>query len=132
MSFSDDDENMEPKYLIKSDSDIGSDDEYDENDYFNDNDKEYKETQPTPQIDPPKSNIDINKKFNDNKFINKRNINETFMNFDEKFQKIKNEESLDEEFPDENADEICINYKNTYNDKIDYSLNSYDMYSKNH
>ena len=132
MSFSDDDENMEPKYLIKSDSDIGSDDEYDENDYFNDNDKEYKETQPTPQIDPPKSNIDINKKFNENKFINKRNINETFMNFDEKFQKIKNEESLDEEFPDENADEICINYKNTYNDKIDYSLNSYDMYSKNH
>ena len=54
------------------------------------------------------------------------------MNFEEKFQKIKNEEPLEDEFPTESAFDICDNYKITFNEQIDYDSNSYDMYSKNH
>jgi len=54
------------------------------------------------------------------------------MNFDEKFKKIPNEETLEDEFPTESAFDICDNYKISYNENIDYSSNTYDMYSKNH
>jgi hypothetical protein len=113
-------------------SDINSQDEYDKNDYYNDENEEYKKAKPTPSIEPPKYIMDVNKKSfpNDHKNFNQRK--ETFMNFDEKFQKIKNEESLEEEFPSENANDLCESYKIIYNEYIDYSSNSYDIYSKNH
>ena len=132
MSFSDDEE-MIPKKEKESDcqSDIKSEDIYDEKDYYNDNNKEYKEADYLPQTEPPKLILDINKKgFNDKKTY--RQINETFVNFDEKFPKIKNEESLEDEFPSKSADEICENYKIFFKENIDYTSNSFDMYSKNH
>ena len=132
MSFSDDEE-MIPKKEKESDcqSDIKSEDIYDEKDYYNDNNKEYKEVDYLPHTEPPKLILDINKKaFNDKKTY--RQINETFVNFDEKFPKIKNEESLEDEFPSKSADEICENYKIFFKDNIDYTSNSFDMYSKNH
>ena len=132
MSFSDDEE-MIPKKEKESDcqSDIKSEDIYDEKDYYNDNNKEYKEVDYLPHTEPPKFILDINKKaFNDKKTY--RQINETFVNFDEKFPKIKNEESLEDEFPSKSADEICENYKIFFKENIDYTSNSFDMYSKNH
>ena len=132
MSFSDDEE-MIPKKEKESDcqSDIKSEDIYDEKDYYNDNNKEYKEADYLPHTEPPKLILDINKKaFNDKKTY--RQINETFVNFDEKFPKIKNEESLEDEFPSKSADEICENYKIFFKENIDYTSNSFDMYSKNH
>ena len=132
MSFSDDEE-MIPKKEKESDcqSDIKSEDIYDEKDYYNDKNKEYKEADYLPHTEPPKLILDINKKaFNDKKTY--RQINETFVNFDEKFPKIKNEESLEDEFPSKSADEICENYKIFFKENIDYTSNSFDMYSKNH
>ena len=132
MSFSDDEE-MIPKKEKESDcqSDIKSEDIYDEKDYYNDNNKEYKEADYLPNTEPPKLILDINKKaFNDKKTY--RQINETFVNVDEKFPKIKNEDSLEDEFPSKSADEICENYKIFFKENIDYTSNSFDMYSKNH
>ena len=132
MSFSDDEE-MIPKKEKESDcqSDIKSEDIFDEKDYYNDNNKEYKEVDYLPHTEPPKFILDINKKaFNDKKTY--RQINETFVNVDEKFPKIKNEDSLEDEFPSKSADEICENYKVFFKENIDYTSNSFDMYSKNH
>ena len=132
MSFSDDEE-MIPKKEKESDcqSDIKSEDIFDEKDYYNDNNKEYKEVDYLPHTEPPKFILDINKKtFNDKKTY--RQINETFVNVDEKFPKIKNEDSLEDEFPSKSADEICENYKIFFKENIDYTSNSFDMYSKNH
>ena len=133
MSLFSDDEEMNQKKEKDSDcqSDINSKDTYDEKDYYNDNNKEYKEALYYPSIEPPKLIIDKNKKpYNDKKMH--MQITEIFMNFDEKFQKIKNEESLEDEFPSKSADEICENYKIFFKENIDYTSNSYDMYSKNH
>ena len=70
-------------------SDINNKDTYDEKDYYNDNNKEYKEALHYPSIEPTKLIIDKNKKpYNDKKMH--MQITEIFMNFDEKFQKIKN------------------------------------------
>ena len=55
------------------------------------------------------------------------------MNFNEKFQKIKNEDYYNEdEFPMANPEDICENYKTSFNLNIDYSSNNYDIFSKNH
>ena len=133
MSLFSDDEDMNQKKEKDSDfeSDINSKDTYDEKDYYNDKNKEYKEAAPLPSIEPPKLILDMNKKpFNDKKMHIQ--ITETYMNFDEKFQKIKNEEALEDEFPSKSADEICENYKIFFKENIDYTSNSFDMYSKNH
>ena len=130
MNLSSDEENIIHKDETESQSDVKTEDAYDENDYYNDNNIEYKNTKPLPVIDPPKYITDINKRSNENKTFYQ--TKETFMNFEEKFQKIKNEEPLEDEFPTESAFDICDNYKITFNEQIDYDSNSYDMYSKNH
>ena len=55
-------------------SDINSQDEYDKNDYYNDENEEYKKAKPTPSIEPPKYIMDVNKKSfpNDHKNFNQR------------------------------------------------------------
>ena len=130
MNLSSDEENIIHRDETESQSDVKTEDVYDENDYYNDNNIEYKNTKPLPVIDPPKYITDINKRSNENKTFYQ--TKETFMNFEEKFQKIKNEEPLEDEFPTESAFDICDNYKITFNEQIDYDSNSYDMYSKNH
>ena len=130
MSFSSDDEEMLQKKEIESESDVNSKDIYDENDYFNNKNIEYQKSNYKPIIHPPKLILDINKKPNDNKIFYQ--TKETFMNVDEKFQKIENLESLEDEFPTESAFYICYNYKVNLNDTFDYKSNKYDMYSKDH
>lgn len=130
MSLSSDEEELIQKKEEESQSDVKSEDKYDENDYYNDNNKEYKQADYLPVIEHPK----FIKNESRNPFENKiyHQTKETFMNFDEKFQKIVNEEALEDEFPTESAFDICDNYKISYNENIDYSSNTYDMYSKNH
>ena len=132
MSLFSDDEEMNPRKEneIDNQSDVSNRDEYDENDYYNDNNKEYKEADYKPSIPPPKYILDINKKAFDKNM--RRQFNETFMNFDEKFQKINNGDSLEEEFPNQTTDDICNNYKIIFKENIDYTSNRFDMYSKNH
>ena len=132
MSLFSDDEEMNPRKENELDnqSDVSNRDEYDENDYYNDNNKEYKEADYKPSIPPPKYILDINKKAFDKNM--RRQFNETFMNFDEKFQKINNGDSLEEEFPNQTTDDICNNYKIIFKENIDYTSNRFDMYSKNH
>ena len=115
---------------LHSQSDIKSDDNYSEDDYYNDAIEEYKKAEPLPSIDSPKEIVYTSKKQN-SKFPT-RSVTETFMNFNEKFQKIKNEEPPEEEFPAYSAEEMCENYKITLNLNIDYSSNNYDTFSKNH
>ncbi len=114
----------------KSESDIKSNDNFGEDDYYNNNIEEYKNAEYTPSVDPPKEITFSTRKPND--FRPARVTNETFMNFNEKFQKIKNEEYNEEEFPTSSAEEMCENHKTTFNKNIDYSLNIYDTFSKNH
>ena len=130
MSISNDDEDMNSKKDIESQSDVSSKDVYEITDYYNDKNKEYKQVEYLPSIQPPKLIIDPNKNNSGNKIYHP--MKDTFVNFDEKFQKIINEESLEDEFPTESAFDICDNYKISFNNNIDYSSNSYDMYSKNH
>ena len=127
MSLSSDEEELIQKKEEESQSDVRSEDKYDENDYYNDNNKEYKQADYLPVIEHPK----FIKNESRNPFENKiyHQTKETFMNFDEKFQKIVNEEALEDEFPTESAFDICDNYKISYNENIDYSSNTYDMYS---
>ena len=115
---------------LDSQSDIKSDDNYSEDDYYNDAIEEYKKAEYLPSIDPPKEMAFTSKKPN-SKFP-ARLATETFMNFNEKFQKIKNEDPPEEEFPSYSAEEMCENYKTTLNLNIDYSSNNYDTFSKNH
>lgn len=115
---------------LDSQSDIKSNDVYSEDDYYNDTIEEYKKTQYMPSIDPPKEITYTSKKPNSKS--SNHLVNETFMNFNEKFQKIKNEESPEEEFPSCSAEDMCENYKITLNLNIDYSSNNYDTFSKNH
>lgn len=115
---------------LDSQSDIKSDDNYSEDDYYNDAIEEYKKAEPLPSIDHPKGMVYTSKKPN-SKFPARLGT-ETFMNFNEKFQKIKNEEPPEEEFPACSAEEMCENYKITLNLNIDYSSNNYDTFSKNH
>ena len=130
MNLSSDEEELIQKKEEESQSDVKSEDKYDENDYYNDNNKEYKQADYLPVIEHPK----FIKNESRNPFENKiyHQTKETFMNFDEKFQKIVNEEALEDEFPTESAFDIRDNYKISYNENIDYSSNTYDMYSKNH
>ena len=72
----------------KSESDIKSNDNFGEDDYFNNNIEEYKNAEYTPSVDPPKEITFSTRKPND--FRPARVTNETFMNFNEKFQKMKN------------------------------------------
>ena len=130
MFISSDDEEINQKNEIESQSDVKSEEEYYEDDYYNESNKEYMQAEPLPSIEPPKLIINENKKSFENKTHHQ--MKETFMNFDEKFQKIRNEEALEDEFPTESASDICDSYKISFNDNIDYSSNSYDMYSKNH
>ena len=132
MSLFSDDEEMNPRKEneIDNQSDVSNRDEYDEKYYYNDNNKEYKESYYKPSIPPPKYILDINKKAFDKNM--RRQFNETFMNFDEKFQKINNGDSLEEEFPNQTTDDICNNYKIIFKENIDYTSNRFDMYSKNH
>ena len=132
MSLLSEDEEMNLKNDEQSQSDIKSEEEYDEKDYYNDKNKDYKEADPLPSLEPPKLIINENKNQNENKNKNFKQINETYMNFDEKFQKIKNEESLEDEFPNVSADDICDNYKFIFKNNIEYSSNSLNMYSKDH
>ena len=130
MSISNDDEEINSRKDIESQSDVSSKDVYEITDYYNDKNKEYKQVEYLPSIQPPKLIIDPNKNNSGNKVYHP--MKDTFVNFDEKFQKIINEESLEDEFPTESAFDICDNYKISFNNNIDYSSNSYDMYSKNH
>ena len=130
MSISNDDEEMNSKKDIESQSDVSSKDKYEMTDYYNDKNVEYKRAEYLPSIKPPQFIIDPIKNFSGNKIYHQ--MKETFVNFDEKFQKIINEESFEDEFPTESAFDICENYKISFNNNIDYSSNSYDMYSKNH
>ena len=130
MDSSSEEEEINLKKEEESQSDVKSEEVFDENDYYNDGNKEYKEADYLPVIEPPKSNKNENKKPFENRIHYQ--AKETFMNFDEKFKKIPNEETLEDEFPTESAFDICDNYKISYNENIDYSSNTYDMYSKNH
>lgn len=132
MSSSDEFDDLDGKNEIKakSESDINSNDSFGEEDYYNDNNEDYKNAQYSPSIDPPKEISFSTRKQND--YRQPRAGNETFMNFNEKFQKIKNEEFNEEEFPTASAEEMCENYKTTFNINIDYSSNIYDTFSKNH
>jgi len=130
MDSSSEEEEINLKKEEESQSDVKSEEVFDENDYYNDGNKEYKEADYLPVIDPPKSIKNENKKPFENRIHYQ--TKETFMNFDEKFKKIPNEEALEDEFPTESAFDICDNYKISYNENIDYSSNTYDMYSKNH
>ena len=114
----------------KSESDIKSNDSFGDDDYFNNNIEEYKNAEYQPSIDPPKEISYSSKK--PNEFRSGWTTNETFMNFNEKFQKIKNEDYNEEEFPTFSAEEMCENHKTTFNMNIDYSSNIYDTFSKNH
>ena len=130
MDSSSEEEEINLKKEEESQSDVKSEEVFDENDYYNDGNEEYKEADYLPVIEPPKSNKNENKKPFENRIHYQ--TKETFMNFDEKFKKIPNEETLEDEFPTESAFDICDNYKISYNENIDYSSNTYDMYSKNH
>ena len=132
MSSSDEFDDLDGKneIKVKSESDINSNDSFGEEDYYNDNNEDYKSAQYYPSIDPPKEISFSTRKQND--YRQPRAGNETFMNFNEKFQKIKNEEFNEEEFPTASAEEMCENYKTTFNINIDYSSNIYDTFSKNH
>ena len=134
MLNSDDDfEDLEEKNdnKIESQSDIKSEDTFnDEEDYYNDNNEEYKKAEPLPSIDPPKEISFSTRKFNDNRQI--RTTKETFMNFDEKFQKMKNEDYNEDEFPTGSVEEMFESYKIKFNVNVDYSLTTYDIFSKNH
>ena len=116
---------------IESQSDVKSNDSYNDDDYYNDNIEEYKTAEPLPSIEPPKEISFTPRRTNDNHPAHA--ANETFMNFNEKFQKIKNDDYYNEdEFPAASAEEICENYKTSYSLNIDYSSNNYDIFSKNH
>ena len=115
---------------LESQSDIKSDENYSDDDYYNDKNEEYKKVEPLPSIEPPKGNSYTQKNSNSKHIV--RSTNETFMNFNEKFQKIKNEDPIEEEFPTGSPEEMCENYKITFNVNIDYSSNNYDTFSKNH
>ena len=116
---------------IESQSDVKSNDSYNDDDYYNDNIEEYKTAEPLPSIEPPKEISFTPRRTNDNRPAHA--ANETFMNFNEKFQKIKNDDYYNEdEFPTASAEEICENYKTSYSLNIDYSSNNYDIFSKNH
>ena len=132
MTSSDEFDEIEEKNEInlESESDIKSNDSFGDNDYYNNNIEEYKNAEYLPSIDPPKEISFSTRKPND--FRPVRAINETFMNFNEKFQKIKNEELNEEDFPTLSVEEICDNYKINFNMNIDYSSNIYDTFSKNH
>ena len=116
---------------IESQSDIKSDDTFnDEEDYYNNKNEEYKKAECTPLIEPPKEISFTTRKHNDYRKIVP--TQETFMNFDEKFQKMKNEDFNEDEFPTGSVEEIFESYKIKFNVNIDYSLNTYDIFSKNH
>ena len=111
-------------------SDIKSDDTFGDDDYYNDNIKEYKEADCLPKIEAPKESNFSTRKPYDNR--QSRMAKETFMNFDEKFQKIKNEDYNEDDFYMVSPEEICENYKTIFNVNIDISSNNYDIFSKNH
>ena len=115
---------------IENQSDVNSKDTYNDDDYYNDNIEEYKNAEPLPILDSPKEISYFTKKPYDNQKI--RITKETFMNFDEKFQKIKNEDYNEDEFPITNPEEIFDNYQITFNVNVDYTSNNYDNFSKNH
>ena len=98
MSSSDEFDDLDGKneIKVKSESDINSNDSFGEEDYYNDNNEDYKSAQYYPSIDPPKEISFSTRKQND--YHQPHAGNETFMNFNEKFQKIKNEEFNEEEF----------------------------------
>lgn len=132
--MSSDDENLEEvnenNIRIESESDVKSNETFNDDDYYNDNLEDYKKTEYYPSIEAPKEpNFSSTKRQNENVPIH--SVNETYMNFNEKFTKINNEE-YEEEFPLASAEEICDNYKTTFNDNIDISSNNYDTFSKNH
>ena len=114
---------------IENQSDVNSKDTYNDDDYYNDNIKEYKNAEYMPKLDPPKEISYFTKKPYDQK---SRTTKETFMNFDEKFQKIKNEDYNEDEFPITNPEDIFENYQITFNENVDYSSTNYDNFSKNH
>ena len=125
-----DDNDQKNSVEIENQSDINDDDTFNDEDYYNDNIKEYKEAEPLPSVEPPKeTNFSTRKPYD---YRPNRNIKETFMNFDEKFQKIKNEDYNEDEFYMASPEEICENYKTTFNVNIDISSNNYDIFSKNH
>ena len=117
---------------MENDSDVNSKDTYDEQDYYNDKNEEYKNTQPHPTIDPPKDLFQSTAKKNNYNEKKWTATTETYMNFDEKFQKINNNEQFEEEFPTTSAEEMCESYKKIYNANIDLTKNNYDTFSKNH
>ena len=55
----------------------------------------------------------LTRKFNDNRQI--RTTKDTFMNFDEKFQKMKNEDYNEDEFPTGSVEEMFESYKIKFN-----------------
>ena len=89
MSNSDefDDLNGKNENKVKNESDINSNDSFGEEDYFNDNNEDYKNAQYSPSIDPPKEISFSTRKQNDYRKLHAGN--ETFMNLKEKFQKNK-------------------------------------------
>ena len=115
---------------IEEQSDIKSEDTFNDDDYYNDNIKEYKNLYYLPSIEPPKETTFNTRRPFDSHQI--RTTKETFMNFDEKFQKIRNEDYNEDDFSMVSAEEMCENYKTTFNVNIDYSSNNYDIFSKNH
>ena len=131
--MSDDDDNLDEindnVIQLESESDIKSNETFNDDDYYNNNIEDYKNAEYLPSIEPPKEAAFTSRRQNDNRPIH--SVNETFMNFNEKFQKINNEE-YEDEFSLPSAEEICENYKTTFNINIDYSSNNYDTFSKNH
>ena len=87
MSNSDEFDDLNGKNEIKVKSDININDSFGEEDYFNDNNEDYKNAQYSPSIDPPKEISFSTRKQND--YLQLRAGNETFMNLKEKFQKNK-------------------------------------------
>ena len=68
---------------LESQSDIKSDENYSDDDYYNDKNEEYKKVDPLPSLEPPKGNSYTQKNSNSKHIV--RSTKETFMNFNEKF-----------------------------------------------
>lgn len=112
-------------------SDVSMNDSYSSNDYYANNNEEYKKAEPFPTIECPKDSFSTNQRIPFNKYgyskITYKEYSEQIISFTNPLEQSSYENEISV-----SPETVLENYQITLSNEFNYSLNQYDVFSKRH
>ena len=112
-------------------SDVSMNDSYSSNDYYANNNEEYKKAEPFPTIECPKDSFSTNQRIPFNKSgyskITYKEYSEQIISFTNPLEQSSYENEISV-----SPETVLENYQITLSNEFNYSLNQYDVFSKRH